>query len=139
VEEKRSAQAVAERWDRLEHWAPSGFNWTLQGGAAAEEVSNAEQAFGACLPLDYRSSVQIHNGQIGQFHGSLFGDARLLPLQEVVQEQKWYQGTRFLPVAEKKKNGGQLCLCILTGTVFMVNGLSNVKQADSWRKYLTLF
>ena len=66
-------------------------------------------------------------------------DARLLPLEQSLRDFQWYRHLGLLPISDRKRGGAKLCLCLGSGEVALATGLSRVKQAASWLKYLALY
>jgi cell wall assembly regulator SMI1 len=86
---------IASIWDRIEKWL--GLNATvvlesLNVPAIEPDIRSAEHYLGVDLPIDFRSSLLIHNGQIvNEYDGSVPGlidGFELLSLPRVISEHK---------------------------------------------------
>lgn len=75
-------------WRRIENWMSTyaPFTWLqLPSGASEEELQQVEAALGMTLPLDFKTSYRMHNGQ---FCVDLVTRMEIMPLQDILEHWK---------------------------------------------------
>jgi|WetSurMetagenome_2_1015567.scaffolds.fasta_scaffold07334_5 cell wall assembly regulator SMI1 len=85
--------AIVQSWQRIETWLAAnakGVAKTLRKGAGEADLARLEERLGVTLPVDFKESCAIHDGQKSEAdlipvgYGTYF----LLPLSKIPGEQK---------------------------------------------------
>ena len=80
---------IKNTWQDIEKTLEEKFpklNFTLNKGASISEIEIFEKYLGYKLPLEFKFSYMVHNGQ--NYGNGLFGHERLLTLEEIIQNHR---------------------------------------------------
>jgi len=67
LDDLRVQEAICEIWKEIEDWYKENIPTLLtdlHGSATEQEIIEFESLIGTSLPVDYKSSIQIHNGEV---------------------------------------------------------------------------
>jgi cell wall assembly regulator SMI1 len=93
VSKTQSTDSIVRSWQRIDAWLAAnakGVAKTLRKGAGEADVARLEERLGLTLPMDFKESCALHDGQksdadlIPVGYGTYF----LLPLSKIPGEQK---------------------------------------------------